>query len=106
MDLSLAPDQTYVFFLSASEYFDGLESGVMMAGNPIDAYPIGSAVYLNNGNDTSQWTGQDWHVFSLSWDLVFRADFLPVPEPSSAEMLLMGAGMFYLRFRRQSRING
>lgn len=45
---TLAPNQTYVFFISCSALFDGVDSVAYVAGMPADNYPGGNLVTLHN----------------------------------------------------------
>jgi hypothetical protein len=97
--IRVTPGGTYVAFLSASGFFDGLEdnTGLRVEGDP---YAGGGHVALNNGNDFSQ-------IFTTRWgglaprDLAFRAEFTPVPEPST--MLLVGTAVAAGAARRRRR---
>jgi hypothetical protein len=85
----VTPGRSYVAFLSASGFFDGLEDNTNLFVEG-DTYAQGGHVSLANGSDFSA-------IFTSSWrgldpvDLGFAADFSPVPEPST--MLLIGTGM-------------
>jgi hypothetical protein len=90
LDLVLIPGQEYVFIVSASGYFDGLESTAVMSGTFGDPYRSGKMVSLDNGADISQWTTQDWDSNPFSLDTIFTAQFTgpaPVPDPPRASLL-------------------
>jgi hypothetical protein len=87
--IPVVPGQSYVAFLSASGFFDGLDdnTNLFLEG---DTYAQGGHVGLANGNDFTK-------IFTPSWsgldplDLGFAADFSPVPEPST--LVLTGIGL-------------
>lgn len=102
LSLALQPNQSYVFILSASKYFNGREDTAYFAGMPFDAYSGGALYTLNNYSDTSKWTTQDWDYGGGSWDLVFQAQFTAAPEPSS--FALIGLGVLTLGLTRARRM--
>jgi hypothetical protein len=101
----------YVFFISASEYFDGRQNVARVATrNPspgIDPYPDGKVVYNNNGNNTDAWRNSVWTGGLDNYDLAFKMQFSEppsagvIPEPSS--LLLLAGGLLSLPFARRKR---
>jgi hypothetical protein len=95
-DVNLLPGAQYALFFSTS----GLQTGqplstISWGANNSGAYGGGEFVYLNNGNDSSQWTTSRWDNFGASYDLAFTADFTSptaTPEPRS-EALVLGLGL-------------
>lgn len=99
----------YVAFLSTS----GLGGSGQIAWESTggDGYNGGAFVFLNNGEDTGQWTSSQW---STNWqgagsDLRFDATFSPgvsvAPEPGSMLLLatgLVGLGAAGIRRRRKT----
>jgi hypothetical protein len=107
--LSLTSGDTYVAFMSASNFFN-MEPGTAAAGFlDADVYADGEFVFLNNGDDSSEWTTEDWETSVVpGGDLAFVANFSndnnsgAVPEPTS--MLIWGAGIgLALTVRRRNR---
>jgi hypothetical protein len=96
LKLLLTPGQQYVFFMSASKYFNGIESAGDVAGINFDGYAGGSLVHLDNGTDTSKWATEDWYVDPSSWDNTFSADFAAVPESSNASLLAISLAFLTL----------
>lgn len=77
--LQLNPAKQYVFFISASQYFDGIPSQAFPGGLAANAYPSGNMASLGNGSDFTQITNANWNQ-ATQWDMVFEASFTP-PEP-------------------------
>jgi hypothetical protein len=100
IDLALDPGKSYVFFISCSALFDGVDSEAGVAGMPADNYPGGHLVTLNNQNDVAAWTTANWSQTG-AWDMTFEAVFV-VPEPGGFVALLPVA---LLRPCRRNRSN-
>lgn len=95
-DLELVAGSEYVAFLSTSgpEYSSYSGSAAMPAVVPQGSIPGDGMVYLNNGNDTSQFFEGGWSAPG-GYDAEFVADFSSqssaTPEPGS--LLLVGTGL-------------
>lgn len=99
-NVTLATNLEYVFFLSASNYFDG-EKGMayMQLG---DTYADGYGVWIGNGSNFSQLSSSSWSTSSdLAFTLVLSGGAAPVPEPST--MLLLGSGLLGMVFWRRKQ---
>ena len=83
--IALVPGGVYVFFASSSrDNFGHGGWGMWGVTQFDDTYAGGTAVYINNGTDTTRWMSEDWA--SLPGDLAFQATFASgsgVPEPST-----------------------
>ena len=101
LNLVLTGGQQYVFIVSASQYFNGLESTADLVGMALDPYPAGMMVNMDNGTDISKWTSQDWTPNPPSWDTVFTAEFSPVPDPPSAILFPIGLAFLILAGMRR-----
>jgi hypothetical protein len=96
---TLNSGQQYVAFLSASNFFDGIDGSayVEWINTGIDVYSGGNFVYAGNGSNFSQLTTNSWSNFYPTNDLAFKANLSsasaqPVPEPSSSLGLLAFGG--------------
>jgi hypothetical protein len=100
--IDLVAGDQYVMFLSTS----GLQSGrpqstIYWGSNSSNDYTGGSFVFLNNGDNASQWTNANWNVgFSGAADLAFTADFKSTPEPSSFAAFGVLAALIGWKYRR------
>lgn len=109
--VALTSGQQYVLFLTTS----GVQGALANVGGSWgqtqsqDIYGGGSFVFLNNGNDPSQLTTQNWdqNYLGQGADLAFSANFTSgaasaVPEPGSVALFfgLATAGAGLLRKRR------
>jgi hypothetical protein len=90
--LALDPVKQYVFFISNSQYFDGVPSMAFPGGLAANVYPSGHLVSLDNESDFTQITSANWNL-TPQWDMVFEANFVPIPEPSGHLMVLLGGGI-------------
>ena len=103
--VSVTSGQQYVLYFSASLLFDGSLGrshwGTINQGaTPPDTQPGGNFVFMNNGNDLSSLTTNNWS--QRQGDLAFTASFSDtpaVPEPSTA--LLVGLGLGGMAIRRR-----
>ena len=87
--VTLVPGGVYVLFASSSRDNSGHSGGGMWGVTQFDdTYAGGTAVYINNGSDTTPWTLEDWA--GVPGDLAFQATFVSgsgVPEPSTTLLL-------------------
>lgn len=100
--LSLSPGSEYVFFLNASDFFDGSWDGALM-GITTDEYLGGSFALLNNGSDFDLVTTDAWTIWQDT-DLAFTATFsAPSATPIPGAVWLLGTGLLGLvGIRRKS----
>lgn len=98
--IPVTPGLSYIAFISASGFFDGLEdnTGRSFEG---DTYPGGVTVSLPNGNDFSQVFTTPWVNGLAPADMGFVAEFSPVPEPST--MMLVGTALAAAAASRRKR---
>ncbi|WP_374438216.1 hypothetical protein [Inhella sp.] len=96
--VDLVAGQQYVAFLSASNFFDGVNGTAFMELSNSDAYAGGNFVYFNNGNNFGALTASTWDCAGScigGRDLWFKADFSApnnqVPLPAS--LYLVGIGL-------------
>ena len=72
--ITLAPNSQYVLFASVSKLSGSGTGAWGMIGS--DVYPGGTAVYINNGSDPTQWTSTPWNTFGgpdLAFQVVWSA---------------------------------
>src|SRR5436190_9718328 len=77
----------YVVFLNAAPYLDGVPSYATFASTGTDVYPNGTLVSSLSTASLDQISGSPWQIAASGWDVVFRAEFTSVPEPSSLSLL-------------------
>ena len=96
--LSLNSGDMYALFLSAS----GLAGTgrIMWEAATSDEYLDGNFIYMNNGENTDEFTTTAWGSGYAS-DLHFTANFSSVPEPAS--IALIGVGLISLAFTRRGK---
>ena len=91
--LKLEAGETYIAFLSASEYYDGQVDAIMLGRLTVSSYvddPIpGGGIYrISNGADFDLLSQSDWSGPSTE-HLAFRAEFSSqVPEPATIWLLV------------------
>ena len=96
--VTLSTGTDYVFFLSASNFFDGEPgNGKMGFLNP-GPYSGGTFVFMNNGSDFGLLSTASWSIWAAG-DLAFTMELSAVPEPST--LLLLGSGLVGLGFVRR-----
>jgi len=93
--INLVAGQQYVAFLSASGFFDGVQSLANMPGVG-NTYSDGDFVFYNNGNNFSLLTNTAWSCTGCGYgDVAFQAEFsgpgAEAPEP--ATLALFGTGL-------------
>lgn len=97
--LSLTNGGEYVAFFSITGYEDSDYNDYHAWGHTrTDAQAGGEFVFINNGNDASQWTSSAW---TLNWygpgtDLAYTMNFSPgnvVPAPASMLLAVLGLGV-------------
>lgn len=98
--LNLTTGNQYVAFFSASNLFDGVNGTSSWAYNN-DVYSGGNFVYLNNGDNFSNLTTNNWN--QRDRDLAFSMNFTsPIPEPSTYALMLGGLGLVgFMAYRRK-----
>jgi hypothetical protein len=104
----LEAGRQYILFGSISKDFEaytlGNETvwGFISFGGPLETYPGGSFVALNNGGDESQWTRSDWHPIGNAPenDLAFTASF-SAALPASKDQCKHGGWRTYGVFKNQ-----
>ena len=100
--LQLQANTQYVAFFSTSGLHDGNEHSNKW-GLVSNVYNEGKFVYLNNGNDPTQFGTVGWNNFSGS-DLAFKVVLTqPVPEPETYAMFLAGLGIMGAMARRRKQ---
>ena len=77
----------YVVFLNAAPYLDGVPSFATFASTGTDVYPNGTLVSSRSTASLDQVSDSPWQIGASGWDVVFRAEFRSVPEPSSLPLL-------------------
>ena len=102
--LDLSQEQEYVFFISASDFFDGVTSGAFVGAMPSDTYLDGAIVQADsNGSFSDLLNTTPWYTSALGWDLAFTAEFsrAAVPEPHSIHLFAGGLVIFILQMIRR-----
>jgi hypothetical protein len=100
--IRITPGMSYVIFASVSGVAGSSGNGIWALFNS-DAYAGGEFVFLNNGQDTNQWTSTTW-VNDSGDDLAFQASFTPNPVPEPSALILTGLGALgTLIWRRHNR---
>lgn len=89
--IGVVSGQQYVAFLSASNFFDGVNDFAFLPFQPDNqfSYAGGGFAFLNNGGDFSLVTSRGWN-FGAN-DTLFQASS-PAAVPEPASMILLGTG--------------
>lgn len=91
-NVALTAGQQYVIFATTSRNQTPPNTGARWGSVVNTAYAGGQFVYINNGTDTTQWTGNAWST--IASDLAFTATFgTPVVPALDPSMLLLLAGL-------------
>ena len=103
--VGLAPNQQYVAFFSASNFFDSAEGAASMGFLGINVYAGGGFVFAGNGSNFSLLTQNNVWNTSFHEDVAFVVSLSsagqPIPEPST--LLLVGTGLVGLAAYRRKR---
>ena len=101
VDLALTPGERYMAFYTY-ENPDGFGSGVALMA--VTANPYAGGRFLTSTGFGSALETRPWdNDFGDNYDLAFRAEFAPVPEPGALATLALGLA-FARRHRRPRRV--
>jgi hypothetical protein len=99
-DVDLMTNTSYVWFITSSPFFDGLQSRTSILCTSENNYLPGKAVLANNGSNFASLSTTDWTYIpdlpSYVHDLAFTMVFTPEP----ATLLLLGLGAAIIRKRK------
>jgi len=98
--VSLVPLANYIFFLDTAPYLEGVPSYATFAGGG-DVYSGGTLVSSQSTTGLDHAPDNPWQPGGLGWDVVFRAEFAAVPEPSTICLMLAIAIPFSIRLSRR-----
>ena len=106
-NLSL-PAGSYVLFASTSESAQTNSACRWGSLTTNTAIPTGNFVFLNNGTDTAQWTGNAWSTIGqdLAFSIAFQGGAAGVPTLSEWAMILLAcglAGVAFIKLRSQGQ---
>jgi len=97
----LKRDQKYVAFFTSDNFMDGIRSDAAMAAVP-NAYADGAIVVSYSDPNFNAMFTHDWAtIFDPQYDLGFKLDYQPIPEPSTCTLIALGmTGLLATRRRR------
>ena len=96
--LTLLPGESYIAFLNASMFWDGITSEARVGFRIEDIYPEGEFWNQNTGQQFENVTADIWSNTFPGSDLVFRANF--VAEPATFALLGFGLAGFGVSRKR------
>jgi hypothetical protein len=107
--VTLATGSQYVAFLSASNFFDGIQGTSIWGYLNADVYAGGGFWFSNNGNNFAALTTNNWENFvgggvnDLAFSMEFSPSQVPVPEPTSLLLFGTGAAGLIVKARRRKK---
>ncbi|MEX0321459.1 MAG: PEP-CTERM sorting domain-containing protein [Puniceicoccaceae bacterium] len=107
--LQLDPNETYVAFLSASNFYDGIQGQTRFAMHQDSSpspYSGGNFVSLNNSTNFNSIVTDTWSTLprDLAFEMTFSAS--AVPEPSTYAAIAFGVLGLAITLRRRMKFTG